>query len=177
MQIIEKKVVDLIPYVNNPRKNDSAVDAVANSIKSFGFKVPIIIDSNNEIVTGHTRLKAAIKLGMDKVPCVIADDLSPEQIQAFRIADNKVAELAEWDEDKLRMEFESISNQMFTGFDLDEIESLFDDDITEAKAKELTPYQKGHYLITVDINRHDAIVDLIQQLRETEGVQVDSSFS
>lgn len=97
MKIIEKKTSDLIPYENNPRHNDNAVEAVANSIKMFGFKVPIVIDKNNIIVAGHTRLKAALSRGMDKVPCIVADDLSDDQVAAFRLADNKTSELAEWD--------------------------------------------------------------------------------
>jgi site-specific DNA-methyltransferase (adenine-specific) len=81
MKIIEKKIKDLVPYSDNPRKNDPAVDAVAASIKEFGFKVPIIIDIKNEIIAGHTRLKAAKKLGMASVPCIIADDLTDEQVR------------------------------------------------------------------------------------------------
>lgn len=101
---------DLIPYANNPRQNDNAVDAVAESIKDFGFKVPIVIDSQNEIVTGHTRLKAAKKLGLDEVPVIVADDLTPEQVKAFRLADNKTGELADWDEDLLEGELAKILN-------------------------------------------------------------------
>jgi len=91
-------------YENNPRKNDVAIEKVAKSIKEFGFKVPIIIDKNNIIVTGHTRLKAAKQLKMKKVPCIIADDLTPEQVKAFRLADNKVSEYSTWDLDKLQSE-------------------------------------------------------------------------
>ena len=101
MKIIEKKTGELIPYINNPRNNDEAVDAVASSIKNFGFKVPIVIDKNNEIVNGHTRLKAAKKLGLQSVPCIIADDLTESQIKAFRLADNKVSEIATWNLDLL----------------------------------------------------------------------------
>jgi len=90
MQIIEKKINDLTPYENNPRKNDKSVDYVANSISQFGFKVPIVIDSNGVIVAGHTRYKAAVKLKMETVPCIVADDLTEEQIRAFRLVDNKV---------------------------------------------------------------------------------------
>lgn len=97
MQIIKKNVNELVPYENNPRHNDDAVEYVANSIEQFGFKVPIIIDKDNVIVAGHTRLKAAKKLGMEYVPCILADDLSDEQVRAFRLADNKVGELAGWD--------------------------------------------------------------------------------
>lgn len=106
--ITYKNVGDLIPYINNPRKNDSAVDAVASSIKNFGFKVPIVIDSQNEIITGHTRLKAALKLGLKEVPCIVGTDLTDTQIKAFRIADNKVSELASWDLDTLALELEDL---------------------------------------------------------------------
>ena len=97
MEIHEKSIADLHPYGRNPRKNDKAVEYVANSIKEFGFKVPMVIKQDGEIVCGHTRYKAAQKLGLQTVPCVIADDLTEEQIRAFRLADNKVGELAEWD--------------------------------------------------------------------------------
>ena len=104
MNIVYKNVDELIPYVNNPRDNAGAVDAVASSIKNFGFKVPIVIDKGNEIVTGHTRLLAAKKLDMDKVPVIIADDLSEAEVKAFRLADNKVGELAQWDLEALENE-------------------------------------------------------------------------
>ena len=108
MQIVEKFTKELIPYANNPRENDSAVDAVAKSIEEFGFKVPIVIDKDNVIVAGHTRLKAAGKLNIDKVPCIVADDLTDEQIKAFRLADNKVSELATWDFGKLEEELKEL---------------------------------------------------------------------
>jgi site-specific DNA-methyltransferase (adenine-specific) len=97
MEIINKKIEDLKPYENNPRFNDDAVEYVANSIKQFGFKVPIVIDKNNTIVAGHTRYKASLELGLDEVPCIVADDLTEEQIKAFRLVDNKVGEKASWD--------------------------------------------------------------------------------
>ena len=114
MKIIEKKITELKEYENNPRNNDGAVDAVAESIKQFGFKVPIIIDSDGVIIAGHTRRKAAEKLGLETVPCIIADDLTPEQIKAFRLADNKTAELAGWDFAKLEAELAEL-----TAFDVD----------------------------------------------------------
>lgn len=110
MEIIELLTKELIPYSNNPRNNDSAVDAVAASIKEFGFKVPIIVDSDNVIVAGHTRLKAALKLGLEKVPCIKADDLDESQLKAFRLADNKVSELATWDFEKLEQELEQLDS-------------------------------------------------------------------
>ena len=110
MEIIEKKLNEIKPYENNLRKNDKAVEAVANSITEFGFKVPIVIDKDGVIVAGHTRYKAARKLGLKTIPCVIADDLSEEQIKAFRLADNKVGELAGWDFDLLDEELGNVTN-------------------------------------------------------------------
>ena len=110
MQIIEINTDELIPYANNPRINDEAVDMVAASIKEFGFKQPIVIDAEKVIVAGHTRLRAAKKLGLEKVPCIMADDLTEQQIKAYRLADNKVGELATWDLEKLDIELESISD-------------------------------------------------------------------
>ncbi|MFK4916538.1 DNA modification methylase [Lactococcus petauri] len=109
MQIENKNIEELIPYINNPRNNDEAVDAVASSIKNFGFKVPIVIDGQNEIITGHTRYKAAKKLGLKEVPTIKASDLSPEQVKAFRLADNKVSEIATWDIEALNIELAEIS--------------------------------------------------------------------
>lgn len=114
-------VDSLIPYANNPRLNDNAVDAVAASIKEFGFKVPIVVDGENVIINGHTRLKAAHKLGLTQVPVIVADDLTPEQVKAFRLADNKTSELAEWDVGKLDIELGEIPDidMGAFGFELD----------------------------------------------------------
>lgn len=112
IKIVEKDAAELIPYENNARINDDAVKFVANSIKEFGFKNPIIIDANNVIIAGHTRLKAAQSLGIEKVPCIIADDLTEDQIKAFRIADNSTAAVAEWDMEKLLKELENIDTDM-----------------------------------------------------------------
>ena len=110
IEIVMRKIGELKPYENNPRHNDMAVDAVAASIQQFGFKNPVIIDKDGVIVAGHTRYKAAKKLGITDIPCISADDLSDEQIKAFRLADNKTAELAEWDEDLLGKEMQGIIN-------------------------------------------------------------------
>ena len=150
METIIKKVSELIPYINNPRNNDDAVDAVASSIKNFGFKVPIVIDSNNEIINGHTRFKAAKKIGLETVPVIVADDLTPEQIKAFRLADNKVGEIATWDEEALAVELEELKNLDFdmSEFDFDghdKYEGNIDDiffDSEEQAAKDSTEYLK-----------------------------------
>lgn len=110
VNVIYRNAADLLPYANNPRVNDGAVDAVAASIKEFGFKVPIIVDADGVIVTGHTRLKAAMKLGLNQVPVIVASDLSSEQVKAFRLADNRVAELAQWDMGKLDIELGDIAD-------------------------------------------------------------------
>ena len=122
MELTERKLTDIMPYEKNPRKNDKAVEYVANSIDKFGFKVPLVIDKNNVIVCGHTRYKAAKKLGLETVPCVMADDLSDEQISAFRLADNKVSEIAEWDFDLLNEELETIKDIDMGDFNFDVIE-------------------------------------------------------
>lgn len=122
MKIIQMKLIDIKPYDKNPRKNDGAVDMVANSIKEFGFKVPIIVDKNNIIVAGHTRHKAAKKLGLKEVPVIVADDLTDEQIKAFRLADNKVGEIAEWDFDLLGKELDDLLH-----FDINMADFGFDD--------------------------------------------------
>ena len=133
MEIIEKKLEELKPYENNPRKNDEAVDYVVNSIKEFGFKVPIIIDKNGVIIAGHTRYKASQQLNLEKVPCIIADDLTEEQVKAFRLADNKVSEKAEWDFDILEEELNKIINIDMSNFNFENMEIDWDvvDDLSE----------------------------------------------
>jgi hypothetical protein len=122
MQIEYLNINDITPYENNPRMNDEAIEYVANSIKEFGFKVPIVIDKNNVIVCGHTRLKAAKQLNLDTVPCIKADDLTDEQITAFRLADNKTAEVAEWDFSMLDMELDRIIDIDMRAFNFEIIE-------------------------------------------------------
>lgn len=134
----------LIPYVNNPRKNDKAVDVVAGSIQEFGFKNPIIVDKDNVIVAGHTRLLAARKLGLEEVPVIRAEDLTEQQIKAFRLADNKTAEFAEWDMELLALELEGLDD-IFTGFNEVEIADILgldneaqeDDFDVDAEAKKI----------------------------------------
>lgn len=126
MEIKMVKIEDLKPYENNPRFNDDAVDFVAKSIKEFGFKVPMVIDKDNVIVAGHTRYKASEKLGLKEVPCIIADDLNEEQIKAFRLADNKVSEQANWDYNMLNLELGEIEGLDMTDFGF-ELEILDDD--------------------------------------------------
>lgn len=124
MNIITMKIRNIKPYKNNPRRNDAAVEFVKKSIQEFGYLVPIVIDKNNEIVAGHTRYKALKQLGIQEVPCVIADELTDEQVKAFRIADNSVSDVAEWDFSKLATELQGISLDLGEfGLDLGEFNS------------------------------------------------------
>lgn len=145
MQLINKKISDLREYENNPRDNSQAVEAVANSIKEFGFKVPIIVDSDNVIIAGHTRYKAARSLGLEEVPCIVASDLTDAQVKAFRLADNKVGEIATWNLEKLKEELEGIDGldmSMF-GFEIEsEPEEVFEDDFDPNEHITETPYSK-----------------------------------
>ena len=176
MEIINKIISDLKPYENNPRNNDEAVDVVAASIKEFGFKVPIIIDNDNVIVCGHTRYKAAKKLKLENVPCIIADDLTDAQIKAFRLADNKVSEKATWNEDLKFLELSEIEplgiDMLQFGFDdlekqLQTKETVEDDynaePPEEPKSKLGDIFQLGkHRLIcgdSTDVNIIDRLID------------------
>lgn len=158
LQIVYKNISELNPYKNNPRFNDEAVEAVANSIKQFGFKVPIIIDSSNIIVAGHTRLKAAKQLGMDKVPCIVADDLTEEQIRAFRLVDNKVSELADWDYEKLEEELANINSIDMNIFDFDMseindiVEHLDEDIVCDSELEKVSLSEKFLFTPTSVLN-------------------------
>ena len=155
MEIINKKITELKPYENNPRLNDDAVPYVANSISSFGFKVPIVIDKNNVIITGHTRLKAAKELGMKEVPCIIADDLTDEQVKAFRLADNKVAELADWNFDLLDDEIADILE-----LDMEDFGFELEDDWEEPKVNERQRTYDGYNLDEYDSDRVDGFYQM-----------------
>jgi len=132
---VELRPIDAIrPYEANPRVNDQAVDAVAASLREFGFRQPIVVDADGVIIVGHTRWKAARKLGLAKVPVHVATDLSPEQIKAYRIADNQTATLAEWDFDLLPIELKDLQGADYDlsllGFDDKELAKLLDGDVS-----------------------------------------------
>lgn len=128
LNITQVRISQIIPYENNPRDNEKAVEYVMESITNFGFKVPIILDENNVIICGHARHKAAQRLNMELIPCIIATDLTQEQIRAFRIADNKVSEKSKWDEVLLKEEIQALEALNFDvlsiGFDDWEIEQM-----------------------------------------------------
>lgn len=147
--IVYKSVDELREYENNPRNNDNAVAAVAASIDLAGFKVPIVIDTAGVIIAGHTRLKAAKKLGMQAVPCIVADDLTEEQIRAFRLADNKVSELAEWDEEKLDMELALLSELDMSVFGFDDAGEK-DDTESQKEREDLSSKVAAVYEVIVE---------------------------
>ena len=176
MEIIYKKVGDLIPYEKNPRKNAKAVKYVANSIENFGFKQPIVIDRDNVVVCGHTRLMATKRLGIEEVPCIVADDLTDEQIKAFRLADNKVSEQAEWDIGLLNKELDDILNidmgdfgfDIFSMDDLEEMEGYNseEDDREHFSKTFVFPIEKKKQIICYLKKHQNEIVEKI--IKESE---------
>ena len=170
------------PYKKNPRKNEEAIPYVMESIKQFGFKNPVILDKDNVIVAGHTRIESAKRLGITEIPCIYADDLTDEQIKAFRLADNKVAEIAEWDIDLLDTELDDILNIDMSdfGFDLDledeEEKEIIEDEVPEVpeepKAKLGDIYQLGnHRLMCGDSTKEEDVAKLMN------GVKADMVFT
>lgn len=175
MDIVNRRLAEIHPYENNPRFNDEAVDAVAASIQEFGFKVPIVLDSDGVIVAGHTRWKAAFKLQLETVPCVVADDLTPEQIKAFRLADNKVAELAYWNEEALAMELEGISDIDMSAFGFDGEESDLGDEMLDnpyTSTINIPQYEikgdKPSFAEMLDTEKTDELLAEIEQAQVSE---------
>ena len=154
MNILSLPIGEIHPYQKNPRKNEQAVGAVAESIRQYGFLVPLVISADHEIITGHTRYKAAQQLGLETVPCVIADELTPEQIKAFRLVDNKVGELSQWDMDLLPLELADIAADLsvfgFPPISAEEFGESFTLDSGEKK-----PFQQ------ISLTVHDRQADLI----------------
>ena len=162
MTIQMMKITEIKPYENNPRKNEEAVDEVASSIKTFGFKNPIIVDKDMVIIAGHTRLKAALKLGLTMVPVIVASDLNHDQANALRLADNKTAEIAKWDKKKLEEELKQINweilgiNMTDVGFDdifASEFQEVVDDDFDEGQYLSAEPYSHQGDIYLLDDNR------------------------
>ncbi|HBG25681.1 MAG: hypothetical protein A2Y10_02525 [Planctomycetes bacterium GWF2_41_51] len=181
MQIEMLKIEEVKSYENNPRDNSGAVDAVAQSIKQFGFKVPVIVDKNNVLVAGHTRVLAAKKLGLETVPAIRADDLTEDQVRAFRIADNKLHELSSWDYELLPLELSQLQDANFDlellGFDSDEIAKILDpgikggltdpDDVPEPPAEPITKpgdiwILGEHRLLCGDSTNRDDVIKLMK---------------
>lgn len=143
MQVQYADPLELIPYENNPRVNDYAVKKVLESIKEFGFRNPILVDADMVIIAGHTRREASILAGLERVPYIVADDLTPEQVKAYRIADNKLAELSSWDDELLKEELFGLEEvdfplevMGFTEMDLKDLFTEEDPPVKEKKPKE-----------------------------------------
>ena len=192
MEITLIKTKDIKPYENNPRKNDDAVPAVMESIKQFGFRVPIIIDKDNTIIAGHTRWKAAKRMKLNEIPCIVAEDMTESQIKAFRIADNKVGELALWDDEKLMLEIKDLVDLYdwnALGLDLSEYDPLqeakdddFDleetlEEIKEPISKRGEIYQLGdHRLMCGDSTSKEDVKKLVGDI-EIELVITDPPYN
>jgi DNA modification methylase len=135
MQIELRSIDQVKPYPGNPRQNDDAVDAVAASLKEFGFRQPIVVDAEGIIIVGHTRYKAALKLGLKQVPVHVATDLTPAQVKAYRIADNATNEIAEWNYELLPIELSALQEMHFDigtlGFDEEELQRIMSGDVQE----------------------------------------------
>lgn len=139
MRVREVPIGDVVPYEGNPRDNEAAVPAVAESLREFGWRQPIVVDADMTVVCGHTRLKAARHLGMETVPVVVADDLTAEQVAAYRLADNRTAELAEWDAGLLALELDGLAGFDMGRFGFDESDAAVDGDPLESVAEDAAP--------------------------------------
>ena len=167
MNIIEIPINQIKPYKKNARFNENAIPKIAESIKQFGFKNPVIVDKNMVIICGHTRIEGAKLLGLKKVPCIIADDLTPKQVKAFRLVDNRTSEFASWNYDLLQTELESLDIDLSDfefpdltyedTLDADELESILDDntDATdygnkgESETEALSVERKEEYKVEI----------------------------
>jgi hypothetical protein len=181
MNIVKIKTEDLIPYVNNPRNNENAVDKVASSIAEFGFKNPIFIDKNNVVVNGHTRLLASKKLGLKEVPVIVIDDLTETQVKAFRIADNKTSEYAEWNEELLKIELEQLEEMNFNlddlnidysdfglEIDLEDIEEELESDNVYTKEINIPHYEiTGECPLLTDLVKEEKTNSLIERINNS----------
>ena len=174
MNIIEKRIDEIKPYEKNPRKNDHAVKYVVESIRQFGFKNPIVIDKNGVIVAGHTRYKAAKKLNLEEVPCIVADDLTDEQIKAFRLADNKVAEKADWDFELLNAELDELLDfdmgdfGFYDAYNEDEFDHLFESQAKTPAEKESKTEQEdeGGWCVVINAETEDEALEIMEAIKE-----------
>jgi ParB-like chromosome segregation protein Spo0J len=169
LKITYKAISEIKEYEKNPRKNDGAVDKVAASIKEFGFKNPIIIDKNGIIIAGHTRLKAAKKLGFDKVPTILADDLTDQQAKAFRIADNKVSEFADWDDELLFQELGDIPDIDMTKFGIEVIKGDNFDTEFALPDGDKEPFQQITF--TLATQQANEIKELLKEAKDGNSVE------
>lgn len=159
MQIENWQIDKVKPYTGNPRINDDAVKYVANSIKSFGFKQPIVVDGDGVIIVGHTRLKAAKKLGFKQVPVLVAKDLAPEKVKAYRLADNKTNELSDWDDDLLLKELDDIQNIDMSDFGFD------DDTEIEEDEDDISDKLMEKFQVVVDCQDEEELQETFEKLK------------
>lgn len=191
MEIVYKKTSELKPYENNPRINKDAIPKVAESISMFGFRNPIIIDKDNVIICGHTRVLAAESLNIQEVPCTIITDLTEEQINAFRIIDNKTNEYSKWDDEKLKKELENLPVELFKDFDFPDFFTLDVEEDTFDVEKELEEiiipttklgeiYKLGpHYLLCGDATKPEDLEKLhsTANIKESDLVLTDPPYN
>lgn len=163
MQIVFMSLNDIKPYEKNPRYNKNAIEQVAKSIKEYGFNVPIVVDKNNVIITGHTRYEASKLLKLKTVPVIVATHLTPKQVKAYRIADNKTADFSIWD-NKLLLEELTDLGDIFTGFTFDEMEDL---KLLDEKDNSLIQENEfGNIFEVVFKSEDEAKIDKIQKIWE-----------
>ena len=171
MEVLQVPIREITQYENNPRNNDSAVDAVAASIRQFGWQQPIVVDKDGVIIAGHTRYKAAKKLKLKEVPVVVADKLTEEQIKAYRLADNKSGELAEWDFAALEEELAAISeiDMSAFGFDARISPEDFDDSFS-------LPDGEKPEIVQMTFTLHEKQKELIEYAMELVGPEISETF-
>ena len=165
MQVVAKSIDDIKPYENNPRNNDDAVDAVANSIKQFGWQQPIVVDIGGVIIAGHTRYKAAQKLGLKTVPVVVAKDLSEEQVKAYRLADNKSGELANWNDELLEDELVVIDDIDMADFGFDDSDKEINDE-ADVDSLDLSDNVEEKFELKVECQDEKSLEDLYDRLQK-----------
>lgn len=173
MDIKMVKIDDIVPYENNPRHNADAIEPVKESIRQFGFRVPMILDKENVIVAGHTRYEAAKALGMTEVPVIYADDLSEEQVRKFRLVDNKTAEFAEWDIEKLQEELSYLDFDDYDfgfGFD-DDLQEMEDGENSYSQKTEIPQYEPTGNVVTVEMMVDSEKANgLIAEIEQADGI-------
>lgn len=184
MKVRELPIQDIHPYAKNPRDNRKAVESVARSVQEFGFQQPIVVDAEGVIIAGHTRYAAAKHLGLAKVPVVVADKLSPEQVKAYRLADNKTSELSSWVDDLLRAELQDLRelgiDMDTTGFDHSEIAALLNDDDASGSLREVTvqtPPKMAWVLIGIPTVRFGEISAHVETIAKVDGVRMETVVS
>lgn len=169
MKVVNMQIDQVIPYDNNPRDNEDAVEPTANSIKEFGFQQPIVVDKDNVVIVGHTRLLAAKSLNMTEVPVVVADTLTVEQVKAYRLADNKTNEFADWDLGKLENELDSIDDLDMNVFGFEDNEIDDSSEETDISDKLTEKFQ-----IVINCDDENELQETFSKLTE-EGYDCDIS--